>query len=72
MGNIFDLMFEVSNEDRFSILLRLEEGALNVTGLARELGLTTQETSRHLSRLGDVSLASKDAGGCSLSPPSGG
>ena len=34
MGNIFDLMFEVSNEDRFSILLRLEEGALNVTGLA--------------------------------------
>ena len=63
MGNIFDLMFEISNEDRFSILLRLEEGAMNVTGLARELGLTTQETSRHLSRLGDVSLTSKDAEG---------
>jgi predicted transcriptional regulator len=63
VGNIFDLMFEISNEDRFSILLRLEEGATNVTGLARELGLTTQETSRHLSRLGDVSLTRKDPEG---------
>jgi len=63
VGNIFDLMFEISNEDRFGILLRLEEGAMNVTGLARELGLTTQETSRHLSRLVDVSLTSKDAEG---------
>lgn len=63
MGTIFDLMFEISNEDRFGILLRLEKGAMNVTGLARELGLTTQETSRHLSRLGDVSLVRKDPEG---------
>lgn len=63
MGNIFDLMFEISNEDRFSILLKLEEKPSNVTGLARELSLTTQETSRHLSRLGEVSLTRKDAEG---------
>ena len=63
MGNIFDLMFEISNEDRFSILLKLEDGPMNVTGMARELGLTTQETSRHLSRLGEVSLTRKDAEG---------
>jgi len=58
-----DLMFEVSNEDRLRILLRLEEGGMSVTGLSRELGLTTQEASRHLSRLNDVGLTRKDAGG---------
>jgi predicted transcriptional regulator len=58
-----DLMFEVSNEDRLRILLRLEEGGLSVTGLSRDLKLTTQEASRHLSRLNDVGLTRKDAGG---------
>jgi predicted transcriptional regulator len=58
-----DLMFEVSNEDRLRILLRLEEGGLSVTGLSRDLSLTTQEASRHLSRLNDVSLTRKDADG---------
>ena len=63
MGNLFDLMFELSNEDRFSIILCLKESPKNVTGLARELNLTTQETSRHLSRLDDVGLTRKDADG---------
>jgi len=58
-----DLLFEVSNEDRLRILRVLEAEAKNVTGLSRELGLTTQESSRHLSRLGDVGLTSKDADG---------
>ncbi|TET73139.1 ArsR family transcriptional regulator [Candidatus Bathyarchaeota archaeon] len=58
-----DLLFEVSNEDRLRILTRLEEGPMNVTGLSRELGVTTQEASRHLSRLGDVGLTEKDPEG---------
>jgi len=58
-----ELMFEVSNEDRLRILLRLAEGGVSVTGISRELGLTTQEASRHLSRLNDVGLTRKDAGG---------
>jgi predicted transcriptional regulator len=58
-----DLMFEVSNEDRLRILLRLEKGEMSVTGLSRDLDLTTQEASRHLSRLNDVGLTKKDAGG---------
>ena len=63
MERLTDLMFEVSNEDRLRILLRLEEGGLSVTGLSRDLKLTTQEASRHLSRLNDVGLTRKDAGG---------
>jgi predicted transcriptional regulator len=58
-----DLMFEVSNEDRLRILLRLVEEGMSVTGVSRELDLTTQEASRHLSRLNHVGLTSKDAGG---------
>lgn len=58
-----DLMFEVSNEDRLRILLRLVEGGMSVTGISRELDLTTQEASRHLSRLNDVGLTRKDAEG---------
>lgn len=63
MEKLCNLLFEVSNEDRLSILHRLEKKATNVTGLSRELGLTTQESSRHLSRLGDVGLTQKDADG---------
>jgi len=67
--NLCDLLFEVSNEDRLRILRRLQEGALNVTGLSRALDLTTQESSRHLSRLGDVGLTGRDADGLySLTP----
>jgi predicted transcriptional regulator len=58
-----DLLFEVSNEDRLRILIRLGEGPMNVTGLSRELGVTTQEASRHLARLGETGLTAKDPEG---------
>ena len=63
MEKLCDLLFEVSNEDRLRILLRLGEGPMNVTGLSRELGVTTQEASRHLSRLGETGLTAKDPEG---------
>ena len=63
MENLCDVLFEVSNEDRLGILKRLGEGAMNVTGLSKELGLTSQETSRHLSRLEEVGLTQKDPDG---------
>ncbi len=63
MERLCDLLFEVSNEDRLRILLRLGEGPMNVTGLSRELGVTTQEASRHLSRLGETGLTVKDPEG---------
>ena len=42
MERLCDLLFEVSNEDRLRILIRLGEGPMNVTGLSRELGITTR------------------------------
>jgi predicted transcriptional regulator len=59
----YDVLFEVSNEDRHRILLRLEEEPCNVTQVAKELGLSLPETSRHLSRLSDVGLTRKDPEG---------
>lgn len=63
MENLYDLFFEVSNEDRHRILLQLEEEAMNVTQLARRLGLGAQECSRHVTRLGKVGLTRKDVDG---------
>lgn len=63
MENLCDLLFEISNEDRLRILHSLSSERTNVTNLSRELGLTTQESSRHLSRLTDIRLVEKNADG---------
>ncbi len=63
MEMLCDLLFEVSNEDRLGILKVLRDRALNVTNLAKELDLTNQECSRHVSRLGEVGLTWKDPEG---------
>jgi DNA-binding transcriptional ArsR family regulator len=63
MERLCDLLFEVSNEDRLGILYRLEEEAMNITGLARALDITTQEASRHSSRLVDMGLTMKEPEG---------
>ncbi|UCH58091.1 MAG: hypothetical protein JSV18_04130 [Candidatus Bathyarchaeota archaeon] len=57
------MLFEASNEDRLAILMRLDGEAMNVTGLSHALGLTTQEASRHLYRLVEVGLATRDQEG---------
>jgi predicted transcriptional regulator len=59
LERLCDVMFELSNEDRLRILRELEGEATIVTGLSNRLGLTNQEVSRHLSRLGDVELTTK-------------
>jgi len=63
LENFYDVLFEVSNEDRHRILLQLEKEAMNVTNLANVLGLSLPETSRHVSRLGEVGLTQKDVKG---------
>ena len=63
LERLCDLYFELSNEDRLGILHRLEEGDKNVTGIARELGITTQECSRHMSRLSEAKLVERDPEG---------
>ena len=63
MEHLYNLLFELSNEDRFTILKTLEIESMNITTLSKKLDLTTQETSRHLSRLGKVRLTHKDTKG---------
>ena len=63
LGDLCDLFFEFSNEDRLRILKTLQKENLTVTGLSKELDLTTQETSRHLSRLGEIGLSLKNPDG---------
>ncbi len=68
MERLCDLYFELSNEDRLEILRKLERETLNVTGIARELDITTQECSRHLARLSEAMLVERNPeGGYSLS-----
>jgi len=63
MESLCDLLFEMSNEDRLGLLRRLEEGALNITGLSRTLGIANQEVSRHAARLAEVGFTRKDPEG---------
>jgi predicted transcriptional regulator len=63
MEHLCDLYFELSNEDRLEILQKLREDAMNVTGLARELSITTQECSRHLARLSEAKLVERGPDG---------
>lgn len=63
MENLCNLLFELSNEDRLRILHQLNKEAMNVTNLSRTLSLPTQESSRHVSRLGEVGLTQKGING---------
>jgi len=69
MERVCDLYFELSNEERLNILYSLREENLNITSLAQRIDVTTQECSRHTSRLADVNLVQKNPDGTySLTP----
>jgi len=63
MERLCDLYFELSNEDRLRILRQLHDEPMKVTMLSRLLEITNQECSRHLSRLQEANLATKDTEG---------
>lgn len=63
MDDFYNILFEVSNEDRHSILLQLEKEPLNVTQISKKLSLSLPETSRHVSRLSEVGLTLKNPDG---------
>ncbi len=69
MERLCDLYFELSNEERLKILYSLREENMNITTLAQRIEVTTQECSRHTSRLSDVGLVQKNPDGTySLTP----
>jgi len=63
MERLSKLLFELSNENRLSIIVELEKGAMKLTALSRKLEITVQETSRHLSRLSEALLVTKGVDG---------
>jgi predicted transcriptional regulator len=69
MPDFYDLMFEVSNEERVRILEAINEERSSFSGLARRLDITTQEVSRHFNRLMEAGLTTRDREGYpSLTP----
>jgi predicted transcriptional regulator len=63
LERFYNLLFEVSNEYRHRMMMMLKEKAMRVTTLSKELGLTAPEISRHISRLSENGLATKDVEG---------
>lgn len=62
-GGFHDLLFELSNENRYGILLSLRDRAQRITDLTNEMGLNTTEVRRHVARLGEVGLIRRDLDG---------
>ncbi len=58
-----NLFFELSHEDRLRIFNMIQKNPAKLTHLSEKLKLQVQETSRHLTRLSDAKLISKDADG---------
>ena len=62
-GGFYDLLFEVSNENRYEIIVSLRKKAKRITDITREMDLTTPEARRHVSRLVEVGLIQRDIEG---------
>jgi predicted transcriptional regulator len=62
-GGFHDLLFEISNENRYEILVSLRQKAKRITEINREINLTTPEARRHISRLSEVGLIQRDVEG---------
>jgi predicted transcriptional regulator len=63
LERFYDLLFEVSNEYRHKMMIMLKEKSMRVTSLSKELGLTSPEISRHVYRLSENGLTTKDVEG---------
>lgn len=63
LEQICDFYFELSNEDRLSILYLLTGRPMKLTNLAKSLDITNQECSRHLQRLTDADILDKNPDG---------
>ncbi len=63
MGNLEDLLFELSSEERMSILDKLKDKPMKLSHMATKLRITVAEASRHLQRLSETALLRKDADG---------
>jgi len=58
--DLCDILFELSNEDRLSILFQIQSGPIKLSNISNELGLTPQAVSRNLNRLVDIGLIKRN------------
>jgi len=61
--NLCDLFFELSNEDRIKILYQIKQKPSTITALAKSLDLSTQEVSRHVARMMEQQIVTRDSSG---------
>lgn len=71
MEDLCHLLFELSSMDRLRILNSLQEINLKLSQVSKELDMTVTEASRHLQRLSDIQLITKDVDGAFLITPYG-
>lgn len=63
MEHLCDLLFELSSGERMNIMLSLREQRLRLSHVAQRLEMTVTEASRHLQRLSEAQLVSRDVEG---------
>lgn len=61
MSSTAELLFELANNDRLTILREIDKEPMRLSQVARKLSATVQETSRHLERLSKARLIEKDS-----------
>ena len=59
MFDLYDVLFEVSNDIRHRILIHLREGRSTVTNISQKLSISLTEASRHFNRLSEAGLIQK-------------
>ena len=71
MEELAELLFALASVDRLTLFSAIAKERLRLTQLAAKLSATTQETSRHLSRLQEAGIVEKGTDGCLLLTPFG-
>jgi predicted transcriptional regulator len=71
VGNLADILFELSSEERMAILGKLSEKPMKLSHIAIKLKITVAEASRHLQRLSDTEMIQKNSDGLYAVTPHG-
>lgn len=71
MEDLAGLLFAVASVDRLTLFYTIGKERLRLTQLASKLSASTQETSRHLSRLQEAKVIEKESDGCFILTPFG-
>ena len=63
MGDLSNLLFELSSDERLTILKNLQKEKLKLSQVSQIQDMTAPEASQHLQRLSDAKLISRDSNG---------